>query len=418
MRTRLFRHLVLMTLVVAGPIVPPAAAQVMRIAAVVNDEAISAFDIDQRVRLVVATSGARPNPELLRRLESQVLNTLIEERLQLQEAKRLNIRVNEAEVDEGIQFIEKQNQFQPGQLERALARSGVDLTTLADQLRAQISWSKLVRQRLRPSVVVGQDEIEEALRRSAESEGQIEVQLSEIFLALDSPERRDETTRVAAELVRQVRGGASFGDLARQVSQASSAQTSGDLGWVSVTRLPEAVERAVRDTQPGSVTDPVVTREGIYVLQVRDRRTGGDLGEARVRLKQVLLPLRPDAPRDAVQTQTALASQIAASIASCEDMDRVIADLKSRDSGDLGSVRLRDVPEQLRRAIENLPVGKASTPVRTEAGIQVLAVCERDTPNNLAQRRAVENTLGQTKLDMMARRYLRDLRRDGLIEIR
>jgi peptidyl-prolyl cis-trans isomerase SurA len=355
---------------------------------------------------------------LLRRLESQVLNSLIEERLQLQEAKRLNIRVLENEIDESIRFIERQNRFTAGQLERTLVRAGVDFSTLLDQLRAQIAWSKLVRQRLRPTIVVGPDEIEEAMKRATEGAGRNEYLLSEIMLALDSPERRDETLRVANELVRQVRGGASFGDLARQVSQASSASASGDLGWVAQGRLPDSVERAVSDARLGEVTEPVVTRDGVFILLVRDRRTAGDPGDTRVRLKQVLLPLRSDAAPEAVRSQTALATQISASVNSCDEMDRVIADMASRESGDLGSVRLNDVPEALRRGIEALPIGKASAPIRTDNGIHVLTVCERDAANTLAQRQAIENGLGQTKLDMLARRYLRDLRRDGLIEIR
>jgi peptidyl-prolyl cis-trans isomerase SurA len=405
-------------LIATLPAMTPAGAQIMRIAAIVNDEAISAFDIEQRVRLLVTTSGARPTPELLRRLESQVLNSLIEERLQLQEAKRLNIRVLENEIDESIRFIERQNRFTAGQLERTLVRAGVDFSTLLDQLRAQIAWSKLVRQRLRPTIVVGPDEIEEAMKRATEGAGRNEYLLSEIMLALDSPERRDETLRVANELVRQVRGGASFGDLARQVSQASSASASGDLGWVAQGRLPDSVERAVSDARLGEVTEPVVTRDGVFILLVRDRRTAGDPGDTRVRLKQVLLPLRSDAAPEAVRSQTALATQISASVNSCDEMDRVIADMASRESGDLGSVRLNDVPEALRRGIEALPIGKASAPIRTDNGIHVLTVCERDAANTLAQRQAIENGLGQTKLDMLARRYLRDLRRDGLIEIR
>ena len=119
----------------------PAAAQgVQRIVAIVNDEVISAYDLDQRIRLLLSTSRSRPTREMQRRMQGQVLQNLVDERLQLQEADRLNISVSDTDIQNAIRFIENQNGMAEGALADSLRKGGSDLDALAVQLDAQIAW--------------------------------------------------------------------------------------------------------------------------------------------------------------------------------------------------------------------------------------------------------------------------------------
>lgn len=135
--------------VAAGSLAPPALAQgVMRIAAVVNDDVISAYDLDQRVRMVMVTGRIPDTAENRRRLAEQVLRNMIDEHLQLQEAKRLNIGVSDEEIGRLLVKLNTQNKLPPGTIESVLTRAGVDINALKSKLRADEAWNKLIRERL------------------------------------------------------------------------------------------------------------------------------------------------------------------------------------------------------------------------------------------------------------------------------
>lgn len=416
-------HRLLAGLVLALALAMPAHAQsVQRIAAIVNDEVISAFDLEQRIRLVLTSSGREPSPELLRQAQPQVLDSLVEERLQLQEAKRLNIQVAEPEIDDGIRFIEEQNRMQPGDLERALGRSGTGVETLRQQIRAQIAWGKVIGRRLRPTVTVGQDEVDAAMARAETTQGRSEYLVSEIFLSVDTPARRQTVAAQARELVAQLRGGANFAVVAQQNSQSVEAAEGGDLGWVDIAEVPEAIGRALPNLQVNQVSDPITTPEGVYILLLRDRRAAvapADPAQVTVNVKQVFLPIAANAAASAAESQVALARTISATVQGCTDLDNVIKDVGTPQSGDLGTVKLVDMPARFRTAVQSLAVGQASDPVRTEEGVHVLMVCDRNAPEIRGPNRdAIEAAIGQARLSMLARRYIRDLRRDAVVEYR
>jgi peptidyl-prolyl cis-trans isomerase SurA len=402
---------------------PFASAQsVQTIAAVVNDEIISNFDLDQRVRLVITSSGAEPTNQLANELKPQVLNGLIDERLQIQEAQRLNINVDETEIDGAVAFIEEQNGMPKGNLPEILSAQGVAVETLHEQLRAQIAWSKVVSRRLRPRVVVGEDEIDTLVSRLQDS-GRVEHLASEIFLAFGDQNAsvREDVIANAQTLVNQVRDGATFTVLAQQFSQSVSGADGGRLGWISSAELPQAVGAALETLAINEVSSPISTREGVYILLVEDRRRFAaiDPEQVTVTLKQIFIPLKANADDESIGSQMALARTIGATVRGCEDFDALAQEMGSDESGDLGRVKVADTPAQFRETILALDVGTASEPVRTETGVHVFMVCDREQPEiPQPDRRAIETSIGQARLSMLARRYLRDLRRDAVVDIR
>jgi len=312
--------------------------------------------------------------------------------------------------------------MQAGDLERALARSGTGVETLRQQIRAQIAWGKVISRRLRPSVTVGQDEVDAAMARAETTQGRAEYLLSEIFLSVDTPARRQTVATRARELVAQLRGGANFAVVAQQNSQSVEAAEGGDLGWVDIAEVPEAIGRALPSLQVNQVSDPITTQEGIYILLLRDRRAAAapaDPSQVTLNVKQVFLPIAANAAASAAESQVALARTISATVQGCTDLDNVIKDVGTPQSGDLGTVKLADMPARFRTAVQSLAVGQASDPVRTEDGVHVLMVCDRASPEIRGPNRdAIEAAIGQARLSMLARRYIRDLRRDAVVEYR
>ncbi|MCX8231921.1 MAG: peptidylprolyl isomerase, partial [Alphaproteobacteria bacterium] len=169
------------------------------------------------------------------------------------------------------------------------------------------------------------------------------------------------------------------------------------------------------------VSSPISTRDGVYILRVKERRRFAtvDPAQVTVALKQIFIPLKSNADDDSIGSQMALARTIGGTIRGCEDFDTLAQEMGSQESGDLGKVKVSDTPAQFRETILALEVGDPSKPVRTETGIHVFMVCDREQPAAPdPDRRAIENSIGQARLSMLARRYLRDLRRDAVVDVR
>ena len=402
--------------------VPAARAQeVLSIAAVVNDEVVSIYDLEQRLKLALASVKLEDTLDNRRRFRDRILDRLIDERLQWQEAQRRGIAVSEADIGEEMRLIERQNGLSESGLDSFLRANAIDKSVLAEQLQVQIAWRNLIMSRIRPTIFVGEDEIDAVIARMRTSVGQRESYVLEIFLAVDEAAREADIARAAVRLVARLRDGAPFQAIARQFSQSSTAAAGGTLGWVEEGQLVPQLASAIAGLEIGEVSDPIATPAGYYVLKLGDRRDfmRGSAGETSFRLKQVVLPLDPDAAEAVAAATMQRANQIAAQIAGCDSVEEIAERMGGPGSGDLGTVLRRDLPPEIGTVVSELEVGAASAPVRIANGVHVLVVCERVEPEATGpDRDAILESLGLTRLTMQARRYLRDLQRESVVDRR
>ncbi|MCY3753628.1 MAG: peptidylprolyl isomerase [Alphaproteobacteria bacterium] len=247
------------------------AQQAGRIVAVVNDDIITRYDVIARLGIALSSSNVRDTPEIRRRLGSQILRTLMDERLQSQEAGRLGVRVSEREVQRQIEDIEKRNNLPPGGLVQFFRNNRLDIEALKEHLRVEAAWSTVVARRIAPRIEVGAGEIDARLAERRAAVGSKEYVVSEIFLELDDPAREGEVRGAVEGIVAQLRAGASFEGLARQFSQSSSAAIGGDLGRVRAGQLDTRLEAALDALSPNGVSAPVRLEDGFYILQLRER---------------------------------------------------------------------------------------------------------------------------------------------------
>jgi len=398
----------------AGP--PAALAQdTLRAVAVVNDQVISMLDLVMRTRLAMLSAGLEDSPDTRARLQPQVLRALIDENLQLQEAERLGIAVSQSEVEGAIGQIAQQNKMPRDAFLNLLKNKGILPTILSEQIRAGLAWNGIVNRSLRSNVDVREEEVDDVIGRIQADSGSPEIRVAEIFLAVDSAAQENEVAVTAQRLIDQMRAGANFEALARQFSQSATASVGGDLGWIREGQLQEELQPVVRAMKPRQVSQPIRTFGGIYIIYLREERQRS-FGDATVRLKQVLFSVPQGAPSETVQQAVAGASDARAQIGSCDDVDQVAAAVGSPGSGDLGSLRLNDLPAEIRDVIANLPVGQPSAPVQLSGGIGVLVVCDRQ--DGAIDRDKIFESLVDQRLNLLARRYLRDLRRQANIDIR
>lgn len=405
-----------------------------RIAAVVNDEVISVYDLEQRVSLITSSTGVDSAGEAGKRLRQQVLRTLIDEKLQMQEAKRMEVTVDQKEVQETLSGIAEQNRMTVDQLSETLVRSGVSIESLLTQIQAELVWSDLVRRRFLSRIAPGDEQVDAVLARMEANAGKPEYLVAEIFLSVESPEDDEEVRRSALRLVEQLQQGAAFNAVARQFSQAATAATGGDLGWVQEGQLSSELDKALAEIKPGDVSPPLRGSGGYYILLLRDKRSavGGGLSGVEVDVRQVMFPYASDQdpakrisianaePGNPVAAATIARARTALQAAvDCKNFDVVTQQLGQNVLADGGKMMLADVPHLFRDISGTLELGVMSEPILSSQGVHMVMVCDRKSMDSkLPPRDVVEARLNQEALSLRARRYLRDLRRDAVVEFR
>ncbi len=356
------------------------------------------------------------------RIAAQVLRTMIDEKLQMQEAKRKNIVASDADVDKAIASIAKQNNATPDQLDSVLKSHGIARAALADQLKASIVWSKLVRQLAADSNPISDAEIDDALRRLKENQNEPQSHVAEIFLAVDNPRQDNEVRQLAERLTAQMKQGTRFSAVAQQFSQSATAAVGGDLGWIRPQELSPILAKAVGQLRPGELSPPIRTPAGYYLMLVLDRRgAGGNAGpeEAQLHLVQVVFPLSPQASEAQRHAAIVEAQSARDTAKNCADMLRIGKEKAPQLSSE-GDLRISQIAPGMRSLVLGLGTGRASQPIIEKNGVGVIMVCGKSEakPATLPTRDEVGEILMREHLDILARRYMRDLRQAAFVDVR
>ncbi len=417
-RVRLLACLLLIPL--AGLGVHSAAAQdSLRIVAVVNDDVITALDLAVRTRMIIASSGLKDSPEARQHLVPQVLRALIDDRVRNQAAAKEGITVPQDRIEQRLDDLAKANNATREQFEAMLQHNGIQRDVLEDQIRTDIAWTTLVQRKFRSSVIVTEIDIDAAQKRMIENEGKPEYQVAEIFLNVDDPAQTDVVKQSADRLVEQINGGADFSEVARQFSQSSSASSGGLIGWVRPGDMAPEIDAALATMEPGTIAGPVRSESGFYILQLRNKRTtGSDTASGTVSMKRFVVPLKAGATPTEVDEATRKAQTAVSRIASCDDVVKVAGDVDGGKVSDLNNVSITSLPPALQTVAVSEPIGRAGDPVRSNEGMNVFVVCRRDITSTGLTRDQIRDQLVRDRLDLLARGYLRELRRAAYVDIR
>ena len=420
-RFRLVLGVTLILATVTGLVAPtsPSARgqEILRIAAVVNDDVISYYDLAARVSIIVASSELRDAPDLRLQIAPQVLRTLIDEYLQIQEAARLDIEVTERDIEFAINQIERRQGLGKSGLDNFIRSNRLDRDAVIAQLKAEIAWGKLISRRLNSAISVGEDEIDEAMARLEENRGQPEYRLAEIFLTIESPEQEREIMKTAENLLSQLRQGADFRGIARQFSESATSAVGGDIGWVIVGQLSKQIDSILPDLAVGKVSGLIRTFDGVQIIKLMDRRNllTADPLDTRIHLTQIIVD-DFGTDRELIIDQI---RDVHGDATDCTDMLERSRKFTSRQSGDLGKFKIGDMPADLREAVKNVAVGQLSQPLPFDKGFRILMICDRDEAKvDLPTRATLRQDIGNRRLELQAKRYLRDLRRAAFIDFR
>lgn len=393
---------------------------VRRATAVVNGDVITGTDVDHRLALVVAASQNELEDEDMQALRLQVLRNLIDETLQIQEAAASDIVIDQTEIDEAYARVAVQSFNQDIEaMNGYLKQIGSSPDTLKRQIRGELAWQRLLGRNVAPFINISSDEVNEMLDRLQAAKGTDEYRLGEIYLAA-TPESEQQVFDNARRIVDQLREGGSFVAYARQYSQASTASVGGDLGWIRLAQLPAELATAARQMQPGQLVGPVEVPGGFSIIYLIDKRQvlTADPRDAILSLKQISINFPPGTTEADAQKRAqdfAGAMQGARGCGAVDEVaSRIGAQVVSNDQ-----VRARDLPGPLQSAVLNLSLGETSPPFGSiEDGVRVLMLCGRDDPGqqsgpNFDQ---LMSQMEDDRINKRAQMYLRDLRRDAIIE--
>jgi peptidyl-prolyl cis-trans isomerase SurA len=391
------------------------------VAALVNDEPITTVDVRNRMRLIIASTGmAQVDEATLARIQDQAVRGLVDEHLQLQAARDYEIEVEDEEITASLLDLAQRNNTTIDAIIADLQNSGVDVSTLRHQLEAEIAWRILVNGRYGSRVRISEQQIELALERLAASASQPQYRIFEMYFEVPAPGQEDATVQRVVAVMNQLQQGAAFPELARQFSDAPSAASGGDIGWITESQLQPEVAAIMpmmrrqfeQSGGRGALSNPVQVPGGYMVIALVSVRDGTTT--LQYDLVQISLPnsaVNDDSRED---FQRLLDQEPTCTIA-----ENRIGEIEGAILTDLGSISADAVLPQIREALEPLTRDQNTGLIENASGLQALIVCDRQIAGpGVPSRDDLENQLRGQQLSLQARRWLRDLRRESTIEIR
>lgn len=385
------------------------------IAAVVNDEVITFYDLQKRTMLIMGTSGMKDDEQTRNKLLPQVLRALIDEKIKMQEAAKNNVEVTDTEIEKAISFVAKQNKVTVGQLNKKVEKIGLGIDALKDQIRPEIAWMSLIGRKLRRNIMVSPEEVDDIIAKLEEDKDKPKRLVSEIFIPVENPAEDEKIKDIASQMLNQIKKGVSFAAMARQFSQSPTAANGGDMEWVFSGQLEQELEDALDNMEVGQVAGPIRAIDGYHILFLRAKHGGDANGSAsggeKYYLSRIVLP----------KNSYSSVLKEANATKSCNEFNGLAQKSGASGSGYIGEIAAKDLSKTIKNAIGNLPIGKTSKPIKIGDNKMIMMVCNKQNANkmySIPSKEAITNQMREQRLKMHARRYLRDLRREAIIDIR
>jgi peptidyl-prolyl cis-trans isomerase SurA len=402
------------------------------VAATVNDQPISDYEVRQRMDLNAALSGVQMTPEIMKRMRAAALDTLEEEKLELQEAQKNHISVSPAEVDKRINQMVADAHVDRAKLHEILAGAGVEDTTLRAWIAAQIAWTKTVEDQYSDRVTVTDADVDAELNREAQGANKRHYLVEEIFLPVDSPDQEGKVLKDAQNIESQIQAGGQFTSLARQYSQSPSAANGGDIGWIYDGQLAPELNTELAKMTTGAVSAPVRAIGGYYILALRavQEPVGTKVPEVQqdtnpagmMPLARVLLPLGPNPTQQIAEGALKVAAELRPHILNCDHLDKIPVAIKGAVYMNLGMMKVSDLSADMQAVLAKTKSGEVAAPFLSPAGIELIVRCDKRQPVvnvfQMPTRAQVQDRLFDQQITAYANRYKRDLKRDADIDAR
>ena len=396
-----------------------------RVLVIVNDEAITQWDMSEQRRILVSqmqASKVTPPPNDV--LDKQVLERLIVERALLQFAKETGIRVDDTTVERTILRVAEENKLSPDDFRKALEREGVPYANYREDIRRQITIQRVRDREVDSKVTVSDAEVDNYLATLAsQAGGEDEYLLSHIYVTVPeqaSPDVVEASRRRAEQALDEVKSGKDFAQVAAAYSSAPDATSGGNLGWRTRARLPSVFADVVQKMKPGEVSAVLRSASGFHVVKLVDERSRNQPTVVdQTHARHILIKVNEQTSEaDAKARIDRLRERLVAG-ANFEEIARANSeDASSAKGGDLGWLSTGDTVPDFEHAMDKVAINEISQPVRTPFGWHLIQVLERRKQDVTQQRRREEarRAIRQRKSDEQFEEFVRQLRDRTYVE--
>lgn len=393
----------------------------VNIAAVVNNKIISTKDISDRINFIGFMSKVEPTVMRSKKFKRQVLEQLIDEELERQEIKRLQIKITLEELNSAKNIMERQLKISKGKLLKFLAENKLSKLDAITQIETNLGWTKAVQTRYRNQLKISDDEISEIRKRVESSIGTTQLFLSEIVIENSIARGQENAKRLIEEIYTKIKEGANFSALARRFSNARSANFNGKVGWTTFDQLEPFLVPSLKLVKTGGITAPIKTKSGYLLLKVEAQKkvTEFDPLKTRVRILQLLFSPKQNNTKEQIDLKLSQIRTKFEDVDSCSKFKNLSKQIPDGELQDLGEFFMGELSTGLRKIVQKLKIGVASKPFKTSNGIAIMSVCQRLLPKSIVpSRETVALKLQGEKLEKLAKKYLYDLRQSAFIEIK
>jgi len=420
---------------------------VIKPVAVVNDQIISSLDLQDRINLIVGMANIKDTPEMRTKIVPQIIHQMVDELLQQQNAAQNAITISDEKLQQAIATIEKQNNKQPGSLEKFLEAKKLSKQSFYDQVKSQIAWSEIVNKKVRPLIRISDAEVARFVKRKEQAPRSTgnnadEVMIEVIQLPVESPKQEESMRKLAENLVSSIKSGSSFEAVASQFSSGTSSVKFAEPFWVEVSSLDPIIASALAKLSKDGVSEAVRTANGYQIVKIVDLKgkevavksenpkTQGQ-SQSELLYKHILMKLKDDSKTKEAELLIKLAEQVAKTPGKCDQTSLAGADnLQDLDfTVNIERKLSSDITEKLRNILTSLQVGKISDPVITPQGVHLFMLCEITDLTPVKSKSAkpksekdsdetIRQLIWQEKLELEAQKYMRNLRKDAFIEVR
>lgn len=398
-----------------------------RIVAIVNDEAITARELDERADMAMkqlAKQGTAPPPRPV--VERQLLERMIADRVQVQFAKDSGVRVEDADLERAIARIAEQNKLTPQLLRETLERDGVPYSKFREDIRAEIIMARLREREVDNKMVITDSEVDAFLAAEQQQDGRSdEVNLSHILVVVPenaSPEQVQARRIRAEDALAQLAKGSDFRQVAAAFSEAPDSMQGGVMGWRASDRLPSIFADALKAMKPGDVSPVLRSANGFHIVRLNERRGGQTpMSVQQTHVRHILLKTNELVSENEARNRLRVLKERLENKADFAELARVHSeDASASKGGDLGWVLPGDTVPEFERAMNYLHPGDISDPVQSPFGWHLIQVLERRTQDVSSERRRLlaRQALRARKSDEAYQEWVRQLRDRAYIEVR
>ncbi len=399
-----------------------------QIAVVVNDDVITRHELSSYLAKVKDQLKHQGTPlPAAKELEKQVLERMILDKLQLQFARETGVRVDDNQLDKAIGRIAQQNNYASlADFRAKLVKDGVDYKKFREEIRNEIIFSRLREREVDSKLVVSDSEVENYLEMQKKQGGKSEeVELAHILVQIPeqaTPDKIKDSRKRADDAWQQLKGGASFAQVAAGSSDAKDALQGGDLGWRQTDRLPSLFRDAVKSLQPGEFSAVLRSSNAFHIVLLKNRRSSDTpVVITQTHARHILIKtseLTTDAEAKARLAE--IKKRIDAGADFADMAKQYSEDGSAAQGGDLGWVSPGAFVPEFEKAMNALKPGQISGLVQSEFGWHLIQVIERRNADVSVEQKKQQamQAIRANKSDEAYQEWLRQLRDRAFVEYR